>query len=39
VVYVFFTHFTAGTPGLGFHQMIKSFDGARRGASPVTSCP
>jgi len=27
VVYVFFTHSFAGTPGHGFHQMIKSVDG------------
>ena len=27
VVYVFDTHFAVGTPGLGAHTMIKSFDG------------
>jgi hypothetical protein len=39
VVYVFFTHFFAGTPGQGFHQMIKSVDGGRSWGSPQDVLP
>jgi hypothetical protein len=27
VVYLFFTHFAVGTPGVGTHAMVKSYDG------------
>src|SRR5207247_6654262 len=39
VVYVFFTHFFAGTPGHGFHQMIKSFDGGQTWSRPRDVLP
>jgi hypothetical protein len=39
VVYVFFTHFFAGTPGHGFHQMIKSVDGGRSWGPPRDVLP
>ena len=39
VVYVFFTHFFAGTPGHGFHQMIKSFDGGKTWGKPRDVLP
>jgi hypothetical protein len=39
VVYVFFTHFFAGTPGHGFHQMIKSFDGGKTWTAPRDVLP
>ena len=35
VVYAFFTHFAVGTPGIGTHTMIKSFDGGKTWTSPV----
>ena len=35
VVYVFDTHFAAGTPGLGAHTMVKSFDGGHTWTRPV----
>ena len=35
VVYVFDTHFAVGTPGLGAHTMIKSFDGGHTWRRPV----
>jgi hypothetical protein len=39
VVYVFFTRFIVGTPGLGFHQMIKSFDGGKTWGKPRDILP
>jgi hypothetical protein len=34
VVYAFFTHFQPGTPGLGTHTMIRSFDGGKTWEQP-----
>ena len=36
VVYVFANQFAVGTPGIGKHIMIRSFDGGRRWTRPVT---
>ncbi len=35
VVYAFFTHFAVGTPGIGTHTMVKSFDGGQTWTPPV----
>ena len=35
VVYAFWTHFAVGTPGIGTHTMIKSFDGGKTWTPPV----
>jgi len=35
VVYAFWTHFAVGTPGIGTHTMIKSFDGGQTWTPPV----
>jgi hypothetical protein len=35
VVYAFFTHFAVGTPGIGTHTMIKSFNGGNTWTPPV----
>jgi hypothetical protein len=34
VVYVFFAHFQVGSPGIGSHAMVKSFDGGRTWTRP-----
>ena len=34
VVYLFYTHFEIGTPGLGAHTMQKSFDGGKTWTQP-----
>jgi hypothetical protein len=35
VVYAFFAHFQIGTPGIGTHAMVKSYDGGRTWTRPV----
>ncbi len=39
VVYAFFTHFAVGTPGIGTHTMVRSFDGGKHWTSPVEILP
>src|SRR6266508_5478984 len=34
VIYTFFAHFQVGTPGIGTHTMIKSFDGGKHWTRP-----
>jgi hypothetical protein len=34
VVYLFFAHFGAGTPGIGTHAMVKSYDGGHNWTRP-----
>jgi len=34
VVYLFFTHFAIGTPGIGTHAMVKSYDGGQTWTRP-----
>jgi hypothetical protein len=34
VVYLFFTHFAIGTPGIGTHAMVKSYDGGHTWTRP-----
>jgi hypothetical protein len=34
VVYAFYTHFAVGTPGIGTHTMVKSFDGGKTWTRP-----
>jgi len=34
VVYLFFAHFAAGTPGIGTHAMVKSYDGGQTWTPP-----
>jgi hypothetical protein len=34
VVYLFFTNFAAGSPGIGAHVMVKSFDGGQNWTKP-----
>jgi hypothetical protein len=34
VVYLFFTHFAYGTPGIGTHAMVKSYDGGQTWTRP-----
>jgi hypothetical protein len=34
VVYVFYAHFQVGTPGIGAHTMVKSFDGGHTWTRP-----
>ncbi len=34
VVYLFFAHFGAGTPGIGTHAMVKSYDGGQTWTRP-----
>jgi hypothetical protein len=36
VVYVFANQFAVGTPGIGKHIVVRSFDGGRRWTKPVT---
>jgi hypothetical protein len=35
VVYAFFTHFQVGTPGIGTHTMVKSFNGGQTWTPPT----
>jgi hypothetical protein len=35
VVYAFFTHFQVGTPGIGTHTMVKSFNGGQTWTPPA----
>jgi hypothetical protein len=35
VVYAFFTHFQVGTPGIGTHTMVKSFNGGQSWTPPT----
>jgi hypothetical protein len=35
VVYTFFAHFQIGTPGIGTHGMVKSYDGGQTWTRPV----
>jgi hypothetical protein len=37
VVYVFYTRFAAGTPGLGTHEFVKSYDGGVNWTRPQTA--
>jgi hypothetical protein len=39
VVYVFFAHFQIGTPGIGTHAMVKSYDGGQTWTRPVDIFP
>lgn len=34
VVYVFYTHFAVGMPGIGTHEMVKSFNGGQTWTQP-----
>jgi hypothetical protein len=37
IVYVFYTRFAAGTPGMGTHQFVKSYDGGVHWTRPQTA--
>ncbi len=39
VVYVFFAHFAFGTPGIGAHELVKSYDGGHTWTRPQTLFP